>query len=66
MSEERASEVGDVAPSSLSHLIGQRSVIAQVSVALDAAFADGKKIDHSLLRRPSRTWKIGIGPCHCR
>jgi holliday junction DNA helicase RuvB len=42
-------EINDVAPSSLKHLIGQRSVVAQVSVALEAAFADQKKFDSALL-----------------
>lgn len=50
MSDERpASDINDVAPTSLSHLTGQRSVVAQVQVALDAAFADGKKFDSALL-----------------
>ncbi len=42
-------EISDVSPSSLSHLIGQRSVVEQVRVALDAAHQDGKKFDHALL-----------------
>lgn len=42
-------EISDVSPSSLSHLIGQRSVVEQVKVALDAAHQDGKKFDHALL-----------------
>src|SRR5438034_867558 len=42
-------EINDVAPTSLSHIIGQKSVVAQVGVALEAAFADGKKFDHALL-----------------
>jgi len=42
-------EISDVSPSSLSHLIGQRSVVEQVRVALDAAQQDGKKFDHALL-----------------
>jgi Holliday junction DNA helicase RuvB len=44
--------VGDVAPSSLRHLIGQQGVVAQVAVALDAAWADTKKFDHALLVGP--------------
>lgn len=52
MTEQRATDVGDVVPSSLAHLIGQKSVIAQVAVALDAAFADGKKFDSALLVGP--------------
>ena len=44
-----SNEVNSVVPSSLSHLIGQKSVIAQVSTAIDAAFEDGSKFDHALL-----------------
>src|SRR3954462_10362177 len=46
-------EIGDVAPTSLGHLIGQRSVIEQVRVELDAAHQDGKKFDHAVLVGPS-------------
>jgi Holliday junction DNA helicase RuvB len=42
-------EINDVAPTSLSHIVGQRSVVEQVKVAVEAAFADGKKFDHALL-----------------
>jgi len=50
MSEhQERQEINDVEPSSLAHLIGQRSVVAQVEVALEAAFADSKKFDHALL-----------------
>ena len=38
-------ELNDVRPTSIAHLVGQTSVIQQVSVALDAAFADDKKFD---------------------
>ena len=47
--QEQHSDLNDVAPSSLKHIIGQRSVVAQVSVALEAAFADGKRMDDCLL-----------------
>src|SRR5262245_26626571 len=47
MSDHR--DISDVSPTSLSHLIGQRSVIEQVNVGLDAAQQDGKKFDHALL-----------------
>src|SRR5262249_23293353 len=42
-------DISDVSPTSLSHLIGQRCVVEQVRVALDAAQQDGKKFDHALL-----------------
>lgn len=46
---DQANEINDVAPSSLSHIVGQASVKAQVAVALEAAFADRKKMDDCLL-----------------
>lgn len=58
--EEPRIEINDVAPSSLNHLIGQRSVVAQVSVAVEAAFADGKKFDHSLLVGPPGVGKSAL------
>ncbi len=44
-----SNEINDVAPTSLSHIIGQKCVVAQVAVALEASFADGNKMDHALL-----------------
>ena len=44
MENNEAAEINDVAPSSLSHLIGQRGVIDQVRVALDAAMMDGRSL----------------------
>ena len=52
MEKNEATEINDIAPSSLSHLIGQRGVIDQVRIALDAAQMDNKKFDHSLLVGP--------------
>jgi Holliday junction DNA helicase RuvB len=44
-----ASEINDAVPTSLSHLVGQQGVIAQVTTAMDAAFQDGTRLDHALL-----------------
>ena len=60
MERNEATEINDVAPSSLSHLIGQRGVIDQVKVALDAAQMDGKKFDHSLLVGPPGMGKSAL------
>ena len=49
MSQQPANEVNDVSPSSLSHLVGQRGVIDQVSVALDACQIDNRRLDHAML-----------------
>jgi Holliday junction DNA helicase RuvB len=49
MSEAPKNEINDAVPTSLMHVIGQQSVKAQVSVALEAAWADKKQFDHSLL-----------------
>jgi holliday junction DNA helicase RuvB len=53
-------EINDVAPSSLKHIIGQRSVIEQVSVALEAAFADHRKFDSALLVGPPGCGKTAV------
>lgn len=45
-------DINDAGPSSLDEMIGQKSVIAQVRVAIDAAKADGKKFDHAALVGP--------------
>lgn len=47
-----ANEVNDVTPSSIAHIVGQRSVVEQVKVGLDAAFADNRKFDNALLVGP--------------
>jgi holliday junction DNA helicase RuvB len=48
----QANDISDAAPAALSDLIGQRSVVDQVRVALDAARQDGKKFDNALLTGP--------------
>ena len=60
MSDELPKEINDVAPSSLGHIIGQSSVKAQVSVALEAAWADQKKFDHALLVGPPGVGKSAL------
>ena len=50
--EKKATEVNDVAPSSIAHIVGQRGVVNQVKVALDAAFEDTRRFDHALLVGP--------------
>lgn len=50
------SDVNDSRPSSISHIVGQRGVVEQVKVALDAAQQDNRKFDHGLLVGPA-----GIG-----
>ena len=52
MRAEQAHDIADAAPAALSELIGQRSVVDQVRVALDAAHQDGKKFENSLLTGP--------------
>jgi Holliday junction DNA helicase RuvB len=49
MGEYRGTEVNDVAPTSLNHVVGQKSVVDQLRVAIDAAFEDGRRVDSSLL-----------------
>ena len=60
MAEYKANEINDVAPTSIRHLIGQQGVIAQVTVALDAAQMDGKKFESSLLVGPPGMGKSAL------
>lgn len=60
MTEPSANDVNSTSPSSLSHIVGQRSVIDQVTVALDSAQMDGLKFDHSLLVGPPGLGKTAI------
>ena len=53
-------QISDFSPSSLSHLVGQRKVIQQVEVALDAAQQDGKKLDHCLMVGPPGLGKSAL------
>ncbi|MDY0169915.1 MAG: Holliday junction DNA helicase RuvB C-terminal domain-containing protein [Thermoguttaceae bacterium] len=48
----KPTEVNDVAPSSVSHVVGQQGVIEQVKVAIDAAFQDSRRFDHAMLVGP--------------
>ena len=60
MSEDQANDINDVGPSSLSHLIGARGVVAQVATAIDAAFADNRPLDHCLLVGPPGLGKSAL------
>jgi Holliday junction DNA helicase RuvB len=53
-------EINDVAPTSLSHIVGQKSVVEQVRVAIEAAFADQRKFDHALLVGPPGLGKTTV------
>jgi Holliday junction DNA helicase RuvB len=50
-------DINELAPSSLTHLIGMPGVTAQVAVGIEAAFADNKKFDDALLTGPPGTGK---------
>ena len=54
------SDLNTTNPTSLSHLIGQRGVIDQVSVALDAAQIDGTRFEHALLVGPPGLGKSAL------
>jgi Holliday junction DNA helicase RuvB len=55
-----SNEVTDIKPTSLSHLIGQRKVIDQVLVALDASQQDAKRFDHALIVGPPGLGKSAL------
>jgi len=58
--ENERSEISDAAPSSIRHLVGQAGVVAQVTVALDAAFADNRRFDDALLVGPPGLGKSAL------
>lgn len=53
-------EVNDIRPSSIRHIVGQTGVVKQVSVALDAAFADARRFDSALLVGPPGVGKSAL------
>ena len=50
--ENPVADFNSVQPTSLTHLVGNKGVIEQVTVALDAAFQDNTRFPHSLLLGP--------------
>jgi len=69
MSEDRATDIHDVKPSSLSHLIGNDHVRQQVQVALDSCFEDQVRFPDTLLCGPpglgKSTWASVISKELC-
>ena len=57
---QRPTDVNAVRPTSISHIVGQRSVVDQVTVALDAAQQDARRFDHALLVGPPGCGKTSI------
>jgi holliday junction DNA helicase RuvB len=60
MDDQPANDISSVSPSSLAHIVGQRGVLEQVTVALDAAQMDNKKFDHALLVGPPGLGKTAV------
>lgn len=58
--ERKPTEVGDVAPTSIAHILGQQSVVEQIKVGIDAAFADNRRFDHALLVGPPGVGKSAL------
>ena len=54
------SEVNDVKPTSLKHIIGQTAVKETVNVALDAAHMDARRFDHAMLVGPPGCGKTSV------
>jgi Holliday junction DNA helicase RuvB len=53
-------DVNDIKPNSINHIVGQRSVVEQVRVALYAAEQDERRFDHALLVGSSGCGKTQI------
>lgn len=59
-SENSHNEVNDVAPSSISHVIGQQAVVNSIQIAIDSAFADRRRFDHAMLVGPPGMGKSAV------
>ncbi|MGO9113414.1 MAG: Holliday junction DNA helicase RuvB C-terminal domain-containing protein, partial [Thermoguttaceae bacterium] len=55
-----SSDLNDATPSSFAHIIGQKTVVDQLQVALDASFADYRRLDDCLLVGPPGLGKSQI------
>ena len=55
-----AHDLNDATPSSFSHIVGQKTVVDQLQVALDASFADFRRLDDALLVGPPGLGKSQI------
>jgi holliday junction DNA helicase RuvB len=53
-------DVNDIRPTSLRHFIGQKDVVASLSVAIDSCFADNRPLEHCLLVGPPGVGKTEI------
>ena len=60
MNEKQKTEINDVQPSSLRHIVGQDGVKSGVSVAIDACQMDSRRFDHALLVGPPGLGKTAI------
>lgn len=62
MDNSGATEINDVQPSSLKHIVGQESVKKLVSIGLDSSQMDGRRFDHAMLVGPPGCGKTSV--CH--
>ena len=60
MLDTAPSDLNAATPDVLEHVVGQRSVVQQIKVALEAAWADGKKFDDALLCGPPGLGKTAV------
>jgi Holliday junction DNA helicase RuvB len=60
MIEAPKSEINDVQPSSLRHIVGQDGVKSVVTVAIDACQMDNRRFDHALMVGPPGLGKTAI------
>lgn len=60
MDQDFPTDINDIKPSSIKHIVGQRAVVQQVAVALDAAHQDSRKFDHALLVGPPGCGKTSV------
>jgi len=57
MNENQLNDINDAAVAVIDHFIGQRGVVDQVKVALEASWNDGIRLPHMLMIGPPGTGK---------
>ena len=60
MTEKQKNEINDVQPSSLRNIVGQKSVVEALHVAIDACQMDARRFDHSAMFGPPGCGKTAI------
>lgn len=63
---DQHNDIAEFVPQALNHILGQKSVTDQVAVALEAAWADGRKAESALLVGPPGCGKSALASVYAK